>query len=170
MNEESAMVLAPFGAIRVSASYGVLMGIDVLPAHALLDAGERGFASADSLLKEVGDQILRYLEDPQLRFALPNRLEGTPFQERIWQALREIPAGKVVSYGGLAQRLDTGSRAVASACKANRFPILIPCHRVVSGKGVGGYCGETEGAMPEIKRWLLRHEGALPGVNGDGSV
>jgi methylated-DNA-[protein]-cysteine S-methyltransferase len=169
MKEEIAMVPAPFGGIRLSASAGILVGIDVVPAHAVENDGA-GPPWADGSLREAAEQMLRYLKQPGSDLVLPMRLQGTPFQQRIWQALREIPAGRTITYGSLAKRLESGPRAVASACKSNRFPILIPCHRVVSADGMGGYCGETEGPMLEIKRWLLRHEGSLPGEIGDGSV
>jgi methylated-DNA-[protein]-cysteine S-methyltransferase len=169
MKEEIAMVPAPFGGIRLSASAGILVGIDVVPAHAVENDGA-GPPWADGSLREAAEQMLRYLEEPEFDLVLPIRLQGTTFQQRIWQALREIPAGSRLTYGSLAKRLETGPRAVASACKSNRFPILIPCHRVVSANGMGGYCGETEGPMLEIKRWLLSHEGSLPGEIGDGSV
>jgi methylated-DNA-[protein]-cysteine S-methyltransferase len=163
MKEEIAMVPAPFGGIRLSASAGILVGIDVVPAHAVENDGA-GPPWADGSLREAAEQMLRYLKQPGSDLVLPMRLQGTPFQQRIWQELREIPAGRTITYGSLAKRLETGPRAVASACKSNRFPIIIPCHRVVSADGLGGYCGETEGPMLEIKRWLLRHEGHCRGI------
>jgi methylated-DNA-[protein]-cysteine S-methyltransferase len=65
----------------------------------------------------------------------------------------------VLRYGELAKVLDSGARAVAAACRANPLPILIPCHRVVSHKGLGGYMGQVEGKEVAIKQWLLHHEG-----------
>jgi methylated-DNA-[protein]-cysteine S-methyltransferase len=169
MKKEIAVVAAPFGGIRLFASGGVLVGIDVLPAHAVANDRE-GLSWSGGSLREAGEQMLRYLEDPRYEFILPVRLQGTPFQQRIWQALKDIPAGRNFSYGSLAKRLETGPRAVASACKSNRFPILIPCHRAVSANGLGGYCGETDGPMLEIKRWLLSHEGCSPGGDHAGSA
>ena len=69
---------------------------------------------------------------------------GTPFQKKVWAALRQIPAGQTESYGRLAAALGApkAARAVGSACGANPIPLLIPCHRVLpSGGGLGGFSG-----------------------------
>jgi len=81
---------------------------------------------------------------------------GTPFQRRVWDALRAIPAGTTVSYGRLAATLrrPTASRAVGLANGANPIGIVVPCHRVIgSDGGLTGYGGGLE-----RKRWLLAHE------------
>lgn len=89
--------------------------------------------------------------------ALPAAPEGTPFQQRVWAALREIPAGRTWSYQQLAERVGSVARAVGSANGANPVGIVIPCHRVIGADGgLVGYAGGLE-----AKRWLLRHEGAL---------
>jgi methylated-DNA-[protein]-cysteine S-methyltransferase len=67
----------------------------------------------------------------------------------------------VISYSELAKKIDSGARAVANACRSNPFPGLIPCHRVVSVNGLGGYAGETSGKFLEIKRKLLLLESKL---------
>jgi methylated-DNA-[protein]-cysteine S-methyltransferase len=85
---------------------------------------------------------------------------GTPFQRRVWTALRQIPAGSVQSYGALAERIErpTAVRAVGAANGANPISIVVPCHRVIGADGtLTGYGGGLE-----RKRWLLAHEGALP--------
>lgn len=103
-------------------------------------------------------QLRAYCADPQHRFdwSLPN---GTPYQRRVWQCLQSIPAGQTRSYGELARELDSGPRAVAAACRANPYPILVPCHRVVAIHDLGGYCGSRAPAWLNLKRALLRHEG-----------
>lgn len=79
---------------------------------------------------------------------------GTAHQERVWHALREIPAGQTVSYGELATTVGTAARALGSACGANLVAPVVPCHRVVRSDGsLGGY----EYELP-IKQWLLQHE------------
>lgn len=83
---------------------------------------------------------------------------GTPYQQRVWRRLQQIPAGEERSYGELATELASCAQAVAGACRANPIPILIPCHRVVSSSGVGGYMGQTTGKAVAIKQWLLQHE------------
>ena len=88
--------------------------------------------------------------------ALPVVTAGTTFQRSVWQALRTIPAGQTLSYGGLAARLGrpSASRAVGLANGSNPVAIVVPCHRVI-GKGgsLTGYAGGIE-----RKRWLLGHE------------
>jgi methylated-DNA-[protein]-cysteine S-methyltransferase len=110
--------------------------------------------------KEVAHQLERYFQDPVLQFSLPLALEGTPFQLRVWQALQAIPSGETRTYGALAQTLDSGSRAVGNACRRNPVSIIVPCHRVVSATGMGGYSGNTSDRAIWRKHWLLAHEGA----------
>lgn len=93
--------------------------------------------------------------------ALPADGGGTPFQARVWHALRAIPAGETRSYAGLAASLGmpTAVRAVARANALNPIAIVVPCHRVLgSDGGLRGYAGGLE-----RKRWLLRHEGVDTG-------
>ena len=66
-----------------------------------------------------------------------------------------------LTYGEMAKKLDSSPRAVGNACRANPLPIIIPCHRVVSQSGIGGYGGHTEGEVLAIKEWLLHHEGVI---------
>ncbi|HDK37468.1 MAG TPA: methylated-DNA--[protein]-cysteine S-methyltransferase [Thiolapillus brandeum] len=84
--------------------------------------------------------------------------EGTDFQKKVWQALRQIPSGEVLTYGELAKKLGSSPRAIGGACRRNPVPLLIPCHRVVAANGDGGFAGHTDGHWMEIKRWLLSHE------------
>lgn len=97
---------------------------------------------------------------------IPVATGGTPFQQRVWQELRRIPAGTTCSYGALAARLGVpgASRAVGHANSLNPVAIVLPCHRVVGADGrLTGYAGGLA-----RKRWLLAHEGALPGSEGMG--
>ncbi|HVU72644.1 MAG TPA: methylated-DNA--[protein]-cysteine S-methyltransferase [Mycobacteriales bacterium] len=88
---------------------------------------------------------------------LPVRQAGTPHQQAVWKALRDIPAGETVTYGELTARLGLppgASRSVGSACGANLIAPIVPCHRVVrTGGGLGGYYY----GLP-TKQWLLDHE------------
>ena len=88
--------------------------------------------------------------------SLPTATEGTPFQKRVWLALRDIPAGQTVSYGELAKRIGRPAavRAVGLTNGANPIGIVVPCHRVIGSDGsLTGYGGGLE-----RKRWLLDHE------------
>ncbi|GFO71547.1 methylated-DNA-[protein]-cysteine S-methyltransferase [Bathymodiolus japonicus methanotrophic gill symbiont] len=87
--------------------------------------------------------------------------QGTEFQRKIWHALCQIPVGQTKTYGELAKELNTGSRALANACRKNPFPLIIPCHRVLSKTGLGGYAGATTGKLVDIKIALLQHEKML---------
>jgi len=83
---------------------------------------------------------------------------GTEFQRQVWAALRAIPVGETVSYGGLAQRIGRPKavRAVGLANGSNPIAVVVPCHRVIGASGhLTGYAGGVE-----RKAWLLRHEGA----------
>ena len=90
---------------------------------------------------------------------MPLDVQGTAFQERVWQALREVPAGSRVSYTDLAERIGAPKavRAVAMACAANHIAVAIPCHRVVRRDGdISGYRWGVE-----RKQQLLKRETAL---------
>jgi methylated-DNA-[protein]-cysteine S-methyltransferase len=126
--------------------------IRYLPPHTLLVHPQ------NQLAESVAMQLERYREDPDAAFDLPLLIEGTPFQRRLWEALCEIPRGRTLTYGELAQRLGAPARAVGQACGDNRLPIVIPCHRVVAANGIGGFSHSRSGYLIEAKRWLLVHE------------
>jgi methylated-DNA-[protein]-cysteine S-methyltransferase len=115
--------------------------------------------AATSLGRRLATQLAQYFADSQSRFTLPVELHGTDFQQRVWRALTRIPPGKTLAYGELAGKLDSGARAVGNACRNNPVSIIVPCHRVVSVSGIGGYSGKTDGREINRKQWLLRHEG-----------
>ncbi len=107
----------------------------------------------------VKEQLQRYFSDPAWIFDVPLSLQGTDFQRRVWERLQGIPSGSLMTYGQLAQALNTSPRAVGNACRDNPCPIAVPCHRVVAAGGIGGYAGHTGGRPLSVKRWLLEHEG-----------
>ncbi len=111
------------------------------------------------LASRVKKQILSYFKSPDNRFEIPVKTAGTVFQERVWRILQTIPAGKTLTYGDIARRLNTSARAVGNACRQNPVPLIIPCHRVIASQGIGGFGGQTAGANINRKRWLLNHEG-----------
>lgn len=97
---------------------------------------------AERDLRAAIDRVVKLVEEPTAKFDLPLDIRGTVFQERVWQALRRIPAGQTRSYTQIARDIGkpTAQRAVAQACGANPIAVAIPCHRVVaSGGGIGGY-------------------------------
>jgi AraC family transcriptional regulator of adaptative response/methylated-DNA-[protein]-cysteine methyltransferase len=116
---------------------------------ATLIGGDAGF-------EQLIAQVVGFVEQPALGLNLPLDVRGTAFQERVWQALREVPAGVRVSYSQVAERIGSpgAARAVAQACGANTLAVAIPCHRVVSRDGdISGYRWGVE-----RKRELLMRE------------
>ncbi len=91
--------------------------------------------------------------------AVPYCARGTPFQRRVWRALSRIPAGQTRTYGQLAAQVGSVPRAVAGACRANPWVLLVPCHRVVAAIGTGGFMGRQAGWALALKERLLEHEG-----------
>ncbi|MBH5328682.1 methylated-DNA--[protein]-cysteine S-methyltransferase [Eikenella sp. S3360] len=95
--------------------------------------------------------------------ALPKVAEippGTPFQRQVWAQIAGIPPGQTLSYQQIAERIGSHPRPVGGACGKNPLPLLIPCHRVLSASGLGGFSmgGDSERGLA-VKRWLLKHEG-----------
>jgi len=118
-------------------------------------------APRTALAENVIRQLQCYLGDPQYPFDLPLQMQGTDFQRRLWSALCDVPPGGTVTYGQLAKRLHSAARAVGQACRRNPVPIVVPCHRILSQSGMGGYAGETAGEKLYFKQALLKHEGAV---------
>jgi AraC family transcriptional regulator of adaptative response/methylated-DNA-[protein]-cysteine methyltransferase len=101
----------------------------------------------DRAFEALVASVIAFIEAPRLGLDLPLDIQGTAFQQRVWQALREIPAGTTVTYRELA------TRAVASACAANTLAVVIPCHRVVRLDGsLSGYRWGVERKRALIKR------------------
>ena len=110
----------------------------------------------DAEFEQLVAQVVGFVEAPALGLNLPLDVQGTAFQERVWQALRDIPPGTTVSYTDIAERIGAAKavRAVAQACGANRIAVAIPCHRVVLRNGdISGYRWGVE-----RKRELLQRE------------
>ncbi|MCB2216555.1 methylated-DNA--[protein]-cysteine S-methyltransferase [Desulfofustis glycolicus] len=87
-------------------------------------------------------EVITLLETPPKTIDLTLDIQGTAFQQQVWQFLRQIPPGSTVSYGEVAHRLGRprAARAVAGACAANRLAVVVPCHRVISSNGsLGGF-------------------------------
>jgi AraC family transcriptional regulator of adaptative response/methylated-DNA-[protein]-cysteine methyltransferase len=138
----------------------ILLGDD--PETLVRDLEDRfpraSLVGGDREFERIVARVVGFVEAPALGLDLPLDVRGTAFQQRVWQALREIPPGKTASYSEIAARLgapDAG-RAVARACAANPLAVAIPCHRVVRRDGsLSGYRWGVE-----RKRRLLEKEGA----------
>jgi methylated-DNA-[protein]-cysteine S-methyltransferase len=150
---EKAAIAAPFGVLTLEAQGNELLAIefDTHPSPRI--------PPATPFLQEAARQFDAYFQDPRQTLSLKTPQVGTPYQQSVWQNLFAILLGSVKSYAQIAADLHSGPRAVAGACRANRFPIIVPCHRAVASHGLGGYCGAIDGPFIDIKRWLLRHEG-----------
>ncbi len=150
------------GAILVAASErgvcAILIGDD--PDELARDLQDRfpraDLIGGDSKFEQLVAKVVGFVEAPRLGLALPLDVRGTAFQQRVWQALRGIPAGATASYADIAIRIGAPKsiRAVAQACAANALAVAIPCHRVV--RHDGGLSGYRWGV--ERKRALLDRE------------
>lgn len=150
------------GAVLVAASSSGLCAILLGDAPAPLQAELASrfpaatLTEAPAALASRLADVVALIEEPRLARLLPLDLRGTAFQRRVWQALRQIPAGETRSYAALAAELGAprSARAVARACATNALAVAIPCHRVVRGDGsLSGYRWGVE-----RKRALLERE------------
>lgn len=147
-----AVIDAPFGRVGLVFRDQYLVDLDLL-------TGATPLTSAKSVAaRRAVAQLRGYFRDPGRRLHIPLSVEGTPFQRRVWRALRRIRPGATLGYGELARRLKSSARAVGNACRRNPVAIVIPCHRVVAANGDGGFMGKRRGKALAIKRWLLEHE------------
>lgn len=147
-----AVLAAPFGAL------GVRCAGEALGELVFLAPGTPAIAPRKSLTQLLARQFQRYLEDPGFRFELPLAPAGTAFQRRVWDEIAAIAPGATLTYGQIAARLGSAARAVGQACGANPLPVVVPCHRVLSVSGLGGFAHARGGWLLDTKRWLLAHE------------
>jgi len=155
MTQTRAVLASPIGSLALEENAGALTRIEFLGERAAI------LAPVSPLLRETALQLAAYFADPHFQFDLPLRLEGTDFRQKVWASIAAIPCGQVISYSELARRVESAPRAVGGACGANPLPLIVPCHRVVAMKGLGGFNAHKDGVdwLP-IKRWLLNHEHA----------
>lgn len=151
---DEAIINAPFGQLRLNANHDTLTGIEFLLER------ETPRKPISAILRETQAQLAAYFNNPEHLFELPTRLNGTDFQQTVWHALCDIPPGSPLTYGQLAKKLGTAPRAIGGACGANPIPIIVPCHRVVSANGIGGFMKTRYLGPLNIKSWLLAHERA----------
>jgi len=147
-----AILKVPFGSLGVHCPDEVLTSLEFLPSGTTPQSLRNAFA------QKVCEQLTAYFADPDFRFSLPFQPGGTMHQNKVWQAILNIPRGATRSYGALAAEVKSSAQAVGQACGANPIPIVIPCHRVVGKAGLGGFMGHASGDSLDIKRWLLAHE------------
>lgn len=137
---------SPIGIVRLTEEGGAIIRIELTDA---IDAS----AMPTPLLHETEQQILSFLEGKRRQLNFPIRMVGTPFQQRVWRALQQIPYGATRTYGEIASEIDhpKACRAVGMACNKNPLFLIVPCHRVVGANGkLTGFAYGTD-----AKRWLL---------------
>ena len=162
MTTTTAMTTAPTVTVPLETPIGRLVlesDGDVLIGVWLPHERRHGRRDADDVppvLKETATQLEEYFAGERQEFDVPMELDGTPFQQEVWAELSRIPYGETISYGELARRVGRPSapRAVGQANGRNPIPIIVPCHRVLAGNGIGGYGGGLK-----VKRALLAVEG-----------
>lgn len=154
-----AVIDSPLGPLTlVAADTGELAGL-YMEQHRHRPPLETFGLRDDSILPEVQQQLKEYFAGDRTAFDVPLKLTGTPFQQRVWEALKDIPYGEITTYGQLAATLGLvpgASRAVGLANGKNPVSIIVPCHRVVGSTGnLTGYGGGLD-----RKQRLLDHERA----------
>lgn len=115
--------------------------------------------SQDSDTTENNDkQYLDFWPEPKQTVNLKLLKQGTLHQNKVWAELLKIPLGETLTYSELAKKIGSAARAVGNACRNNPYTLIIPCHRVVSVNGMGGYSGHRHGEYMLIKEKLLAYE------------
>lgn len=147
-----AVLATPFGAFGIDTDGTCITGLTFLPP------GTPAQTPRSAVAADAARQIEAWLQDPATPFELPLVSQGTPFQQRVWAAISAIPLGQVLTYGAIARSLGSAARAVGQACGANPYPLVVPCHRVVSASGIGGFSNTRDGHLIVTKKWLLARE------------
>ena len=158
MRIQTVVADSPIGKLVIRASEEHVLSLLFLvskkrpfPAEIIFEEQEKSI-----LLSSCIQQLTEYFEGRRYSFDLPLQQEGSPFRQKIWRALQDIPYGSTISYLELSKR--TGDvkaiRAVGTTNGANNISIIVPCHRVIGSNGsLTGYGGDLW-----RKQWLLEHE------------
>lgn len=155
------VVDSPVGPLTLFAEHGKLAGL-YMSDQRHRPAQETFGAPDAELFTEVAGQLSEYFAGTRTKFEVPMNPAGTPFQQRVWAALCDIPYGETVSYGWLANHIGqpTAARAVGLANGRNPIGIIVPCHRVIGSTGsLTGYGGGLE-----RKQFLLAFEQRISGA------
>ncbi|EDZ47334.1 methylated-DNA--[protein]-cysteine S-methyltransferase [Leisingera daeponensis] len=143
----SASLETPVGALSVTERDGALVRL----------AWSAAATGRSALLDRAVAQLRAYFAGELTEFDLPLHVDGSQFQKAVCEAMRAIPFGETRTYGEIARDLGAPPQPVGNACGGNPIPVIIPCHRVLSATGLGGFSGQ--GGV-ETKVALLKHEGA----------
>lgn len=145
-----------------AAQAGAEMFEKVMPTQQTQEA-----RAAQEILEQAAREIGEYFEGKRRAFAVPTAAAGTPFQQAVWNALKEIPYGETRTYGEIARRIGhpRASRAVGQANNRNPLPIVVPCHRVIGASGaLTGYAGglAVKERLLELERTPRRRSCSAP--------
>jgi methylated-DNA-[protein]-cysteine S-methyltransferase len=168
----TSTIPTPVGPLTLVASDGVLRAASFTDqpgqVHARLDATERAqdLRRTDDL-GPITDALRAYF-DGELHAidSLPVQQAGNTWFQSAWKVMREVPAGSTITYRDLATRVSdpSNARVAGFACARNQIVLVVPCHRIVR---TGGSLGDYYYGL-DVKRWLLRHEGADVGLPFEG--
>lgn len=158
---KTACFSCQIGELLLQFNEGILTRLGLKPESVLTEHPAKKAGDINKANSPVFAQLKSYFVAAQKFHDIPLQAIGTPFQTKVWSELQKIPLGETRSYGEIAKKLNSSPRAVGNACRKNPILIIIPCHRVVSATGIGGFSGEKDGDKVNIKRWLLSHEGVL---------
>jgi O-6-methylguanine DNA methyltransferase len=141
---------SPIGSLRITGNQKWVQAVEFCE-HPGPDA-----VGAPECLQKARRQLDEYFQGKRSKFELPLMMRGTAFQKRVWAALRRVPFGRTLSYGGIARAIGQphAGRAVGGANHRNPVVIIVPCHRII------GHTGKLTGFGAGLwrKRWLLNHE------------
>ena len=148
----TARVESPLGVLVLTADSDWLTGLRIPRA---VDAGATTGDLDHPALRAAADQLTAWFAGDRQGFDLPLAPAESAKAARLRQGIADIPYGKTMTYGEVAERCGSVARAVGGACKANPFPIIIPCHRVTSATGPEFY---SAGSGTRTKSWLIDFE------------
>ncbi|WP_031436935.1 methylated-DNA--[protein]-cysteine S-methyltransferase [Methylobacter tundripaludum] len=142
--EDVVRLQTPAGQFVLTSQQGVVIKTDWEPGASLSSPAEH--------------ELNLYWQNPDKLISIKLLKQGSIYRNQVWAALCQIPFGETMTYSALAKKIGSSARAVGNACRDNPYALFIPCHRVVSVSGMGGYCGQTEGDLMAIKYKLLEFE------------
>lgn len=149
-------VHSPIGDLTISEEDGKIVS---------LDWGWSPFQQKNEILLKSKFLLDQYFDDEKPVFDLPLNPHGTEFQKKVWNIMRNIPYGEILTYGEISDQLNSHARAIGMACGQNPIPIIIPCHRVI-GKN-GKLTGFSGGEGIKTKELLLKLEDVDKNLNFD---
>ncbi|MFI3186243.1 MAG: MGMT family protein [Methylococcaceae bacterium] len=142
--EDVVRLQTPAGLLALTSRQGVIIKTD--------------WELGDFLNPPAEHELNSYWQNPDQPMTVKLLKQGSAYRNKVWTALCQIALGETISYSALANKIDSSARAVGNACRDNPYALFIPCHRVVSISGMGGYCGQIDGDLMTIKLKLLEFE------------